>query len=307
MTDSLSELPPGPRQWHAAGKYFSFQGSDIFYRDSGGRPNAEPMLLLHGFPTSSFDWRFVWDSLTRRFRVVVADMLGFGFSAKPPAARYSIFAQSDLFEALAEHVGLHDAHLLAHDYGDTVAQELLARCRDALPGGARLRVRSACLLNGGLFPETHRALRVQKLLASRFGPLVARFLSRRRFRRQFARIFGANTRPTEAELDDYWTVLSERNGQRLFPKLLGYIAERRQNRARWVGALIASPVPVRLVNGLDDPISGAHMVARYRELIADADVVELPGIGHYPQHEAPEQVLGAVFALHDAIAAGHKP
>jgi pimeloyl-ACP methyl ester carboxylesterase len=287
--------------WRAAGRYFSFQGHDIFYIDSGVRQDAATLLLLHGFPTSSFDWHFLWESLTTRFRVVSADMLGFGFSAKPTTARYSIFMQADLFEALADHLGLHDVHLLAHNYGDTVAQELLARLADGRASGkTQLRIGSACLLNGGLFPEAHRALLIQKLLATAVGPLIARLQTRRGFDRRFSSIFGPDTKPTSGELADYWALVTERGGQRLFPKLIGYIAERRRNRERWVGALQSSPVPIRFINGLEDPISGAHMAARYRELIPNPDVVELPRIGHYPQHEAPQRVLRAVFDFHDA-------
>jgi pimeloyl-ACP methyl ester carboxylesterase len=290
---------PRLERWHAAGRTFSFSGHDIFFRDGGGPVAAPVLLLLHGFPTSSFDWHPVWDALAARFRVVTADMLGFGFSAKPRAARYSIFTQADLFEALAAHLGITSAHLLAHDYGDTVAQELLARNRDQ--ASRRLRIESTCLLNGGLFPETHRALPIQKLLASPIGFLVARLMSERRFRKSFPRIFGPNTRPTADELAEYWAVISERNGQLLFPKLIGYMAERRQNRERWVGALREAAVPVRLIDGVVDPISGGHMVERYRELIPNPDVVELPGIGHYPLVEAPGEVLRAVMEFHDRI------
>jgi pimeloyl-ACP methyl ester carboxylesterase len=258
--------------------------------------------LLHGFPTSSFDWHFVWKQLTARFRVVTADMLGFGFSAKPRQERYSIARQADLFESLASHLGIARVHLLAHDYGDTVAQELLARVRDGASGGrVKLPIQSVCLLNGGLFPESHRALRIQKLLASRIGFIVARLLNEQRFYKSFPRIFGPATKPTADELAEYWAVVSERNGQLLFPKLIGYIAERRQHRERWVGALQSGLAPTRLIDGVVDPISGGHMVARYRELIPNADVIELPGIGHYPQHEAPGEVLDAVLRFHDSL------
>ena len=72
--------------------------------------------------------------------------------------------------------------------------------------------------------------------------------------------------------------------------------ERRRHRERWVGALrdaAGRGIPVRLIDGTEDPVSGGHMVARYRELIPDPDVVELAGVGHYPQTEAPDAVIDA--------------
>lgn len=74
-------------------------------------------------------------------------------------------------------------------------------------------------------------------------------------------------------------------------KLISYIPERRVQRNRWVAAMQRGEIPLRVIDGEVDPISGAHMVQRYCELIADADTVLLPGIGHYPQTEAPVQVL----------------
>jgi pimeloyl-ACP methyl ester carboxylesterase len=97
----------------------------------------------------------------------------------------------------------------------------------------------------------------------------------------------------DTEVDAMWTLLLHNDGLRVLPKLIGYMAERRLHRERWVGALQRTAIPVRLVNGTDDPISGAHMVARYRELIPHPDVVELPGVGHYPQIESPAAVAAA--------------
>jgi pimeloyl-ACP methyl ester carboxylesterase len=302
MPNSVPERLPRLERWYAGGRTFSFNGQDIFFVDSAGTAGSATLLLLHGFPTASFDWHPMWDSLAKRFRVVAGDMLGFGFSAKPLDGRYSIAIQADLFEALAQHLGLREVHLLAHDYGDTVGQELLARHLNPTSGNSpKLLIRSVILLNGGLFPETHRALLIQKLLASSLGPLIARVMNERGFHRRFAGIFGPATKPTTAELAEYWALATERGGKRLFPKLIGYIAERRKYRERWVGALQKANVPLRLIDGLVDPISGAHMVARYRELIPNPDIVELPTIGHYPQVEASDKVLQAVMEFHDHL------
>ena len=150
-----------------------------------------------------------------------------------------------------------------------------------------------CFLNGGLFPEAHRATRAQRLMAGPLGPLLVRAFTRRAFGRALGAIFGPHTRPTEAELDDLWEVVTTSGGLRLAPQLLGYIEERRRHRERWVGALLRTTVPRRLVVGPEDPVSGVSLIARYRELVPGADLVELPGIGHYPQLEAPSAVVTA--------------
>lgn len=273
--------------WRAGGDFFDWQGERIFYRVEGA---GEPLLLIHGFPTASWDWAPLWPQLVARYRVLTLDMIGFGFSAKPTSFAYSIAAQASLFRALLERERVTRYRLVAHDYGLTVAQELLARQRNP----ASQRIVAACLLNGGAFPETHRALPTQRLLASPLGALVARLSTYRAFAANMRRIWGSHPL-SDDELAAMWTLFSNNHGHAVAAKLIGYMAERRRHRARWVGALVDTRVPIRLIDGLDDPVSGAHMVARYRELVPNPDVVELPGVGHYPQVEAPEAVLAAVL------------
>lgn len=275
-------------EWRARGETFQFRGQRVFYRQEG---LGMPLICLHGFPTASWDWHRIWPELAARYRVIAPDFLGFGYSAKPFPHDYSIREQADLVEALAASLDVRETHLLAHDFGDTVAQELLARHNQ----GGRLRLRSACLLNGGLFPETHRARLIQKLLLTPLGGLIARLNGRRAFGKSFAAVFGPRTRPSPRELDEFWHLIDHDGGRRVLHLLQRYIPERRANRERWVGALVDASVPLKLVNGPEDPVSGAHMVERYRALVPQPDVSLLPGIGHYPQVEDPAGVLDALL------------
>ena len=280
-------------RWRRDGLTYRHRGHAIFYRVEGEGP---PLLLIHGFPSASWDWAPLWPDLVARFRVIAPDLLGFGWSDKPPRHAYSILDQASLCEGLLAELGALRAHILAHDYGDTVAQELLARHDER--GGRGLALASVCLLNGGLFPEAHRPLPVQRLLASPLGPLVGRLSTRRLFDAGMRRIFGAATPPGAALLEELWALLRHNDGQRVLDRLVGYMAERRLHRERWVGALVRTRVPLRLIDGGADPISGAHMVKRYRELVPDPDTIELPTIGHYPQIEDPAAVLQAFLAFH---------
>ena len=193
-----------------------------------------------------------------------------------------MFEQADLLEELLQQRGITRYHVLAHDYGDTVAQELLARDNARAESH---RILSTSLLNGGLFPETHRPRFIQKLLLSPLGPLAVRLVGPASLARNMRAIFGPGTPPSDHDLDAFWQLIRHNDGQRIFHLLIRYMTERRQHADRWREALRAARGPVQLINGSADPISGAHMVARYRELIRDENIVELPRIGHYPQIE----------------------
>jgi pimeloyl-ACP methyl ester carboxylesterase len=279
------------RAWIEGGEHRTIAGHRIFTRVKAaqGKP---PLLLIHGYPTASYDWHLVWDTLSERYSLYALDMLGFGLSDKPADSRYLITGQADLCQAFLGEFDVRAAHVLAHDYGDTVAQELLARDAEG-----RVRILSMCFLNGGLFPETHRARPVQKLLAMPVvGQWLAKYMTYSGFESTMLRISGDNP-PSREDLQDLWTLIERDGGRESLSRLINYMEQRRQNRARWVGALVDSRVPRRLICGAVDPVSGRHLAVRYGELVPKYDVVVLEGVGHYPQLEAPERVVAEYLAF----------
>lgn len=286
--------------WIKAARRFEAGGRKIAYWSSDDGDEDKPWLvLIHGYPTSSWDWNFLWLDLRRRFRLAALDMLGFGLSEKPRADVYSINGQADLQEALLERLGVGEAHLLVHDYGNTVAQELLARHNE---GSLSFSLRSICFLNGGLFPEQHRARPIQKLGLTPLGPILGLMMSRARLRGTLDGVFGASTKASDAEIDAHWALMRENGGVANLHRLLHYIPERRSFRPRWVGALENARCPLRLIDGGADPVSGEHLYRYYLEQTPRADAVLLPQIGHYPHTEAPGAVLKHFLAFHDKLA-----
>ncbi len=273
-------------QWQLQGQTFDFNGHDIFYRVDG-QADGPVLLLIHGFPTSSWDFTKIWQPLCKHFKVITLDMLGFGFSSKPMPHAYSIFEQADLYDAFLALQNINQFNIFAHDYGDTVAQELLARHHQSG------RISSCIFTNGGLFPETHQPVFIQKLLLSPLGFLVTKLMSFKKFKKTFDTICAQPL--SDEELQGYWQQLQFNNGKAAMSKLIHYMPERKENRARWVGVLENTSVPLHLIDGLLDPISGAHMVKRFEELVPKASVTKIPNAGHYPQVENPQAVLqGAI-------------
>jgi len=276
-----------PHQWKSKGQNYKVLERNIFAVASQ-TGKKDTILLVHGFPTCSFDFEPIWDRLSASYNLVAPDMLGFGYSDKPYPHTYSIHEQADIVEGFATKTGLQTCHIFAHDYGDTVVQELMARQND---GALGFSIQSVCFLNGGLFPETHNALLIQKLLLSPLGPLINKLTRKSNFDQSFSRVFGPDTKPSADQLEDFWNLINANNGRHMFHSMITYMRDRRENRSRWIDAIGNFTGPVALMNGSCDPVSGAHMVKRYHELLGSPDFLrEYSKLGHYPHLEAPETI-----------------
>jgi len=280
------------QSWEERNKIFKFFDLHISYQSAGKGQN---LLCIHGFPTSGFDYEPIWDSLSKHFNCLAPDLIGLGNSAKPDRS-LPINLQCDMLEELCSSLGWKEAHILAHDLGDTIAQELLAR-------GPNSKVKwiSCIFLNGGLFPETHQPILIQKLLISPLGKWIAKFSNEKTFRKSMNRVFSPNYPPSEEFLTDSWRLLIQNGGRKTLPRLIRYMRERKQNCDRWVGILQTTSVPITLINGSLDPISGSHAADRYRDLVPNPRVVRLEELGHYPQVEYPELILEEIKKFHDEI------
>ncbi|MBC7900434.1 MAG: alpha/beta hydrolase [Saprospiraceae bacterium] len=280
--------------WKENGKVFDHRGFPIFYCHRG--TSDKVLLCLHGFPASSFDYHKIWEDLAEKFAVIAFDMIGYGFSAKPERFAYTTFQQVDLLQALLKNLDVKKVHILAHDYGNTITQELLARQNEHR---VDFSIETICFLNGALFPETHRPILAQKLLISPIGTLFGRFIPDSVFKNNLASIFGKRTQPTGEELNDFLTLFNHNGGKCIAHKLIRYMADRTKYRERWVPPLQTMTQPFLLINGSSDPVSGKHLVNRFREVVPrQTNIIELGGIGHFPHFEAPEIVLKHFFEFH---------
>lgn len=155
-------MTPRVLEWRAGGELVELGGNLIFVRRHDG---AGPLLLfLHGFPSSSYDWRATLELLDKRSWLTL-DFLGFGLSDKPRDAVYSLFDQADIVEQLVAR-DRRPVILVAHDMGTSVATELLARDLD---GTLSFTLAGVLLFNGSVIIERASLTWAQTALRSPLG------------------------------------------------------------------------------------------------------------------------------------------
>lgn len=265
---------------------------DVPARSAAG--DGPPWLVIHGFPTSSIDFQPVLDRLAHQQRVVLLDLPGYGLSAKADRP-YSLFEQADVVVRVAEELGLDEIDLLTHDMGDTVGGELLAR---SLEGTLGFSVRRRVLTNGSIYIEDAQLTDGQQVLLSLPDELLPEELAPNAASLVDAMaqlcVPGLLTAAVKERLMDGAQLIIRDGGNRLMPRLIRYIEERRVHQDRWTGAIEAHPAPVTVVWGRHDPVAVPGMAERLAERRPDASVVWLD-TGHWPMVEDPEAFADAVL------------
>jgi pimeloyl-ACP methyl ester carboxylesterase len=278
--------------WQAQGSVERVGDDDVFVIDVGAETDgAPPLLVLHGFPTSSIDFSTVLPRLASERRVLIFDFPGYGYSAKPDRA-YTLFAQADTVEALVAAHGIQEVDLLSHDMGDSVAGELLAR---ALEGTLGFTIRRRVLTNGSVYLALAQLTDGQKFLAA----LPDEALSDETapdLDALDAALTATMTTPNPEHVRAAAMLVAHEDGNRLLPRLIRYIEERREYEDRWTGAIERHPAPLHIVWGDLDPIAVWPMTDLLMERRPDATRIRLEGIGHYPMVEAPDAFADAVLA-----------
>ncbi len=280
----MSSTPLSDRveDWRQKGTLEEFRGRRIHTFSQAGE--GPPLVLLHGFPTCSYDWRYLVELMPQR-AILAFDFLGFGFSDKPRDHSYTLSWQADLTEELiCRKWGDQPAFICAHDFGSSVATELLAR---DLAGELRFELAGMLLFNGSILVERSNPTLAQKLLRGPLGPLAARFSNEAFFRRQFASVFGGAHPMTDEDAIDYWSLMTYNDGNRLGHKLVSYMDERVIYADRWHGAVSNWKGDLNLAWGMQDPVAVPGILDGLLEMRPELPVVRLPEIGHYPQVEDP--------------------
>lgn len=288
-------------KWLENGQYFNYKNEyKIFYYFKKA-PYDESVItnvFLHGFPTSSYDWFKIWSQFSSNEQLLTFDYIGYGFSDKPLAYNYSIFDMVDIFEALLIRLNIYNVNIIAHDIGDTVAQELIRKYEYDGRINGHYKINKVVLLNGGLLMDVYKPRLIQKLLQIDYlnDIFVKYFINYYAFKLSFSEIFGKLNRPKDEDLKDFFEILLYNNGHQALPKTINYLQERQEYGHVWYNALNDTLLPIALIYGPADPINpNDEYPKRIQSELINLKFFRLHDqIGHYPQWEDPFTVFDLI-------------
>lgn len=286
------------QRWREEGTIEDVLGRRLFVHRRAGA-EAPLLLFLHGFPSSSYDWRELLE-LQRGRGSLAFDFLGFGLSEKPRDRLYTLAWQADAAEELVRRAGSPPVFVVGHDMGTSVATELMAR---DLRGELEMNVTGALLFNGSMLLHLAKPTVGQRMLRSSLGPLFARLTSERSFRAQFSRVFSPQHPLGPEEAADQWSLVAHGGGQRIAHRTIHYMDERERFTDRWHGAIREWPGSLTLAWGLLDPVARTEVLDGLRDLRPGVETIELPGAAHYPQIEQPGEIAAALDSALEGASA----
>ena len=286
-------------EWKSKGEFITVNDRKLFVIDTSSffstedKVPTETMVVLHGYPTSSYDYYKVLPELSKHYRVIIHDHLGFGFSDKPLDYSYSLLDQADLALQLWQLLGVKKVHLLAHDYGTSVATEIIARNNNH---ELTIEIEKLTLCNGSMHIELSQLRTIQKLLKNKWlGKYVAKLTTYAIFSKNLRNVYFDKTKVNNNELKDMWMQLEYNEGRKVIHKLSQYINERYTYWNRWIGALKETNLQTNIVWAKNDPVAVPAIARLIATEISNNKLFWIENTGHFPMLENPDEWLNCIL------------
>ena len=286
-------------EWKSKGEFITVNDRKLFVIDTSSFFSTEDqvpsktMVVLHGYPTSSYDYYKVLPELSKHYRVIIHDHLGFGFSDKPLDYSYSLLDQADVALQLWQLLGVKKVHLLAHDYGTSVATEIIARNNNH---ELTIEIEKLTLCNGSMHIELSQLRTIQKLLKNKWlGKYVAKLTTYAIFSKNLRNVYFDKTKVSNNELKDMWMQLEYNDGRKVIHKLSQYINERYTYWNRWIGALKETNLQTNIVWAKNDPVAVPAIARLIATEISNNKLFWIENTGHFPMLENPDEWLNCIL------------
>jgi pimeloyl-ACP methyl ester carboxylesterase len=267
------------------GEFLDVAGSRLYYYAAGSRGAGEPIVLIHGFPTSGYLWSDVVPALPTGHRVVVLDLLGYGRSDPARRASVDIASHADRLVAVLDELRIERACLVGHGAGGGIAQSVAVRFPQ--------RVSHLCLVNSVMFDEwpTWRG-RFARSLAPVLGVLPSDWL-----RAAVRWLIAPGYADPEKGAHDIDLFLRPFEGPAGRDALLAHLVQITSPDKSVSARLRDIKVPTAIVWGAEDPFFTVHYGRALNQAIPESTFEVVPGTRHYLPCEAAHGVAVAVRKL----------
>jgi pimeloyl-ACP methyl ester carboxylesterase len=268
------------------GEFLDVAGARLYCYAAGSRGAGEPIVLLHGFPTSSHLWTRVVPLLPSGHRVVVLDLLGYGRSDRPLGRDVSIRGHAERTVAALDLLGINYACVVGHDVGGGIAMAMAARWPQ--------RVSKLCLVNSVAFDEwPSREVRMAKAtlpLTRHLPPTWLLSVVRTDLLRGYT-----DSSEGAHSIDRYVKPFAGAEGRDAFVAHL--LALDAAETTALEPRLAAFVQPTAVVWGAHDPFLPAVIGRRLQRAIPGASIDVIPDARHFTPEESPEHVARSIGSL----------
>ena len=267
----------------------ALRDGEMHYVDEGSGP---PILFVHGTPTNSYEYRHLIAALSKRFRCIAPDHLGFGESARPRSFAYTPEAHAAVLREFVERLGLDDFTLVVHDFGGPIGLPLITDHPSHSPHVSRL-----ILMNTWAWPldDDPKMARGARFIGGAIGRFLYRYANAS-LRLIMPSAYGDRKKLTPEIHRRYLDVFGDRDARvlvlhALAKSLLG-------SRSHYQSLLDRldrlRAMPVLIVWGMKDSAFQPYQLDRWRQLLPGAQVETIGGAGHWPHEEEPGRVVAAI-------------
>jgi pimeloyl-ACP methyl ester carboxylesterase len=301
---SMESPPESAQTWCDNGSYFSWQSTlpvnadfaalNIFHTCQGS-PEDPAMLLIHGYPTSSYDWAPLFAILSEDYYVCALDTPGYGFSDKPRGNfDYSIFDDAKLVDHyIREVIGFDDFTLVTHDKGDSVGLALLQIYQDY--DEKPYTINHHVITNGNIYlPLAQLTTGQRTLLNPTLGPFASSLIGGQQIAGGIDEFFVMPL--SQDEIAAYASTFDYQGGTRVQHEIIEYLNERHDHENDWLQALSHSDIPTTIIWGEQDTVSPVAVPDDvWANTLADraalASYWRIPCAHHYLQVDQPELIV----------------
>jgi pimeloyl-ACP methyl ester carboxylesterase len=278
--------------WKDKGSCMKVLRKEVFIIDKGDK-DKKNILLLHGYANSSYYYYKILDELSKNYRVILIDLIGFGFSEKPKEQYFTILQQADIVQEILKKLDIKTISLLGHDYGGSIINEILVR-KNLEQIDFQIESIIFCNVNMRIdileFSSSQEKHFIE--LSKTLKTLTS---SKQMFKKNIRELFFDEAMISEIDLDNLWLLMQENDGLDIVDYVDNYMKERKTFWSRWHRALRNSSVPLKLIWSRNDLVVMPKIAKFIVMETSNTKLSWVDNCGHLPMLEKPKDFLNLIL------------